>query len=105
MGLVELLTRVATMAVQAIPGAEGAGLTLLEPNRENVVVKSTEFVRQIDDIQDSIGQSPCITSAAQGQTMRSGSLGGDPQWPRFGPRAGRIGVHSVPSLPLRAPGG
>ena len=106
-GLVELLTRVAKMAVQAIPGAEGAGLTLLEPNRENVVVKSAEFVRQIDDIQDSIGQGPCITAAAQGQTMRSGSLGGDPRWPRFGPRAGRIGVRPVPSLPLplRAPGG
>lgn len=37
--------------------------------------------------------------------MRSGSLGGDPRWPRFGPRAGRIGVHSVLSLPLRGPWG
>src|SRR6478752_503865 len=32
--------------------------------------------------------------------MRSGSLGGDPRWPRFGPRAGLLGVHSVLSLPL-----
>lgn len=37
--------------------------------------------------------------------MRSGSLGGDLRWPRFGPRAGRIGVHSVLSLPLRGPWG
>ena len=37
--------------------------------------------------------------------MRSGSLGGEPRWPRFGPRAGRLGVHSVLSLPLLTPDG
>ena len=104
-GLVELLTQVAKMAVAAIPGADGAGLTLLEPDRADVIVKSTEFVREIDDIQYSLGQGPCISAAATGETMRSGSLGGDPRWPRFGPRAGRLGVHSVLSLPLRTPSG
>ena len=34
--------------------------------------------------------------------MRSGSLGDDPRWPQFGPRAVRLGVHSVLSLPLIA---
>ena len=104
-GLVEMLTRVAEMAVQAIPGADGAGLTLQEPDREDVVVKSAEFVRKIDDVQYGIGQGPCISAAVEGRTMRSGSLGGDPRWPRFGPRAGRLGVHSVLSLPLVTPSG
>ncbi len=71
-GLVELLTKVATMAVQAIPGADGAGLTLLEPHHADIIVKSTDFVREIDDIQYSIGQGPCISAAAAGTTMRSG---------------------------------
>jgi hypothetical protein len=104
-GLRELLTQVATMAVQAIPGADGAGLTLLETGRADVIVKSAEFVRQIEDIQYGLGQGPCISAAAEGKTMRSGSLGGDPRWPRFGPRAGRLGVHSVLALPLLTPGG
>lgn len=104
-GLVELLTQVATMAVRAVPGADGAGLTLLEPDRADIIVKSTEFVRQIDDIQYRLGEGPCISAAAEGRTMRSGSLGGDTRWPRFGPRAGRLGVHSVLSLPLITPGG
>lgn len=98
--LEELLTHVADMAAHAIPGADGAGLTLLEAGRADVVVKSTEFVRQIDDIQYGLGEGPCITAAAQAATVRSGSLGGDQRWPRFGPRAGRLGVHSVLSLPL-----
>jgi hypothetical protein len=32
--------------------------------------------------------------------VRSGSLSAGPRWPRFGPRVGRLGVHSVLSLPL-----
>ena len=100
-----LLTRVADYAVRAIPGADGAGLTLLESDRADTIVTSAAFVRQVDDIQYSIGEGPCISAAAQGETMRSGSLGGDSRWPRFGPRAGRLGVHSVLSLPLIAPAG
>lgn len=103
--LTELLTRVASMAVAAIPGADGAGLTLLEADHADVIVKSTEFVREIDDIQYGLGEGPCISAAATGRTMRSGSLGGDARWPRFGPRAGRLGVHSVLSLPLLTPVG
>ena len=104
-GLEALLTRVADMAAHAIPGADGAGLTLLEPDRADVVVKSAEFVREIDDIQYGLGEGPCITAAQQGLTVRSGSLGGDQRWPRFGPRAGRLGVHSVLSVPLATAAG
>jgi GAF domain-containing protein len=100
LSLEDLLTEVATYSVQAIPGADGAGLTLLEADRADTIVKSAPFVREIDDIQYRLGEGPCISAAAQGEPMRSGSLGADPRWPRFGPRAGRLGVHSVLSLPL-----
>lgn len=104
-GLRELLAQVAAMAVRAIPGADGAGLTLLETGRANVIVKSAAFVGQTEEIQYGLGQGPCISATTEGRTMRSGSLGGDPRWPRFGPRAGRLGVHSVLALPLQTPGG
>lgn len=35
---------------------------------------------------------------AEARTFTSGNLGGEPQWPRFGPRVGRLGVHSALSL-------
>jgi GAF domain-containing protein len=100
-----LLTRVATYAVQAIPGADGAGLTLLEQDRPDIVVATAPFVSEIDDIQYTIGQGPCIRAAAEARPVLSGSLGGDPRWPRFGGRIARLGVHSVVSLPLIAPEG
>ena len=103
--LEETLTHVAEFAVQAIPGADGAGLTLLaEGQRRQTIVASAEFVRQVDDIQYGIEEGPCITAVDQRVTVTSGSLGGDAQWPHFGPRVGRLGVHSVLSLPLLVPG-
>ncbi len=98
------LVRVAEFAVRAIPGAAGAGLTLLEADRPQTVVATDEFVTAVDDIQYGLGEGPCVSAVAQGRTFISGNLGGDPQWPHFGPRVGRLGVHSALSLPLLLPG-
>ena len=100
LGLEDLLTRVATFAVKAIPGAEGAGLTLLEADRADTVVTTADFVGEIEAVQYGMGQGPCITAAREGQTVLSGSLGSDPRWRRFGAAVARLGVHSVLSLPL-----
>src|SRR5271156_3526236 len=104
-GLPEMLTEVSTFAVHAIPGADGAGVTLLRVDRLDNMVEalaaSASFVAEIDEIQYvTLKEGPCITAALQGRTVRSGSLGGEKMWPRFGPRVGRLGVHSALSLPL-----
>jgi GAF domain-containing protein len=100
MSLPALLTRVAEFAVRAIPGADGAGLTLLEAGKADTIVATAEFVRAVDAIQYGLGEGPCILAAASGATVRSGALGSDPTWPRFGPRVSHLGVHSALSLPL-----
>jgi GAF domain-containing protein len=103
--LEDLLTQVATYAVQAIPGADGAGLTLLEQDRADTIVATAPFVTEVDNIQYGMRQGPCISAAREGQTVLSGSLGGDSRWPRFGGSVARLGVHSVVSLPLITPHG
>ena len=101
----DVLTRVAEFAVAAIPGADGAGLTLLESGHADTIVATAPFVAEVDAIQYTIEEGPCITAATEGRTVRSGALGDDAQWPQFGPRVKRLGVHSVLSLPLVTPGG
>ncbi len=98
--LEQSLVRVAEFAVRAIPGADGAGLTLLEADRPQTVVATDEFVTAVDDIQYGLGEGPCVSAVAQRRTFTSGNLGGEPQWPRFGPRVARLGVQSALSLPL-----
>jgi GAF domain-containing protein len=108
LGLEELLEQVATFAVRAIPGADGAGVTLLHverpENRVEAIAASHPFVEEIDRIQYvSLNEGPCITAATERRTVRSGSLAEEQMWPRFGPRVGRLGVQSALSLPLMLP--
>ncbi|MGV0816215.1 GAF and ANTAR domain-containing protein [Mycolicibacterium boenickei] len=103
--LPEVLAEVASFAVRAIPGADGAGVTVLRTDRtDNRIAASAAsdpFVARIDEIQyATLNEGPGITAVLDRRTVRSGSLGGEMRWPRFGPRAGRSGVHSVLSLPL-----
>ncbi|WP_285185924.1 GAF and ANTAR domain-containing protein [Rhodococcus sp. MEB041] len=100
LSLPDMLSHVAEYAVRAIPGADGAGLTLLHPERAATIVASAAFVRDVDDIQYALGQGPCITAASEGRTVRSGELETDAQWPDFGRRVAVLNVHSALSLPL-----
>ena len=61
--LEDLLVQVATFAVQAIPGADGAGLTMMERDRTDTIVASEPLVREIDAIQYGVGEGPCISAA------------------------------------------
>lgn len=108
LGLDGLLAQVASFAAHAIPGADGAGVTLLSVDsaghRVEALAASDPFVSEIDEIQYvTLSEGPCITAALERCTVRSGSLGGEKMWPRFGPRVGRMGVHSALSLPLLLP--
>lgn len=107
-GLPQLLAEVAAFAVGAVPGADGAGVTLLTVDRvDNMVAAlaaSAPFVAEIDEIQYVVlNEGPCITATRERRTVRSGSLGGEKMWPRFGPRVGRLGVHSALAVPLLLP--
>jgi hypothetical protein len=109
LGLAQVLAEVAASAVRAVPGADGVGVTLMhgEHGGRAVVASaaSAPFVTELDEIQYGLLQEgPGVTAAEVGRTVWSGSLGGDQSWPRFGPRAGRLGVHSTLALPLAVSG-
>jgi putative methionine-R-sulfoxide reductase with GAF domain len=103
--LTAILKHVAAYAAAAIPGADGAGLTLLEDGRADTIVASEPFVVAVDQMQYRLGQGPCLSAVASARTQVSACLGKEDRWPRFGPRAGRLGVHSALSLPLLIDGG
>ena len=75
-GLHELLERVATFAANAIPGADGAGVTLLKvdgaAHRVEGLAASHPFVREIDEIQyvtvkEGPASLPCSKGAQCGR--------------------------------------
>jgi GAF domain-containing protein len=98
--LSELLADIAVLVREATPGADGAGVTLLEAGKPDTIAASETFVRDVDEVQYRLGEGPCISAAAEGSTMGSGGLGEDDAWPLFGPLAADLGIHSALSLPL-----
>ena len=106
----EILRQVAQFAVQAIPNADGAGVTLIRPRdadagddqiRIQAWSVTADFVQTIDTLQyDKLGEGPCITCIQTRRPAVSGSLGSDRRWPRFGGSVARMGVHSVLAMPL-----
>jgi GAF domain-containing protein len=102
--LEELLEDVAVLAKAATPGANGAGVTMLESGYPDTIAASETFVRDVDAIQYRLGEGPCVSAAAEGRTKTSTRLGDDAAWPTFGPQAAALGIHSALSLPLIANG-
>ncbi|HEX4587467.1 MAG TPA: GAF and ANTAR domain-containing protein [Mycobacterium sp.] len=98
----EILGDIAKFAVQAIPGADGAGATMVsEDMRVESWSVTVKFVRDIDTVQyEVLGEGPCVTCMESRRPAVSGSLGSDRRWPQFGGRVARMGVHSALALPL-----
>jgi GAF domain-containing protein len=104
-GVHDLLGDVAEFAVRAIPGVDGAGVTVVDSAtsipQPQAWATTAQFVADIDALQyESFHEGPCITCMQTRRATVSGSLGSDNRWPRFGGRVARMGVHSVLALPL-----
>jgi GAF domain-containing protein len=104
-GVIAVLGQVADFAGQAIPGADGAGVTLIDSCDDTPSIQTwavtAEFVEQVDKVQYmDLHEGPCLTCMRSRRPTVSGSLGSDSRWPRFGGRVARMGVHSALALPL-----
>lgn len=104
-GIIDLARDVAEFAAHAIPGVDGAGVALLQPEhatpRVQTCVATAEFVDGIETAQHAkLHEGPCITCMESRRVTVSGSLGSDARWPHFGGKVARMGVHSALSLPL-----
>jgi GAF domain-containing protein len=104
-GVVDLLRDVAEFAAQAIPGVDGAGVALIDPQRGISSVETwaatAVLVHEIDTIQyNELKEGPCITCMQSRRPTVSGSLGSDSRWPHFGGRVARMRMHSALALPL-----
>jgi GAF domain-containing protein len=104
-GVVDVLHDVAKFAVQAIPGVDGAGVTMTESSAGAPDIQAwavtADFVHEIDAFQyHALHEGPCITCMQSRRPAVSGSLGSDGRWPRFGGRVARLGVHSALAMPL-----
>jgi GAF domain-containing protein len=103
--VIDLLRDVAEFAVQAIPGADGVGVALIDPQQGISSIRTwaatAVLVHDIDTVQyDELHEGPCITCMQSRRPTVSGSLGSDSRWPHFGGRVARMRMHSALALPM-----
>jgi GAF domain-containing protein len=90
------LAAIVTAAVDHVPGAEYAGISLVERGRRiRTVVPTDDVVTTIDEVQYRTGQGPCLDAIADHQVFRTGDLTAEARWSAFTPEAAATGIRSM----------
>src|SRR3977135_3548191 len=92
----DTLQAIALSAVDTVPGADYAGVSLVQRPRTITTPAATDdLVRDADAVQWSLGEGPCVDAVWERRAVRAGDLCADSRWPLFGPRAAALGVRSM----------
>jgi GAF domain-containing protein len=94
------LQELAGVTVRALPMAASCGLTLQPNGRARTVAASDQLASQVDEIQYSVDQGPCLDAMRRGRVNYLPDLGAEDRWPGFSTAALGYGVRSCLSTPL-----
>src|SRR5215213_7536880 len=81
--VVDTLTRVAALAVEAVPPAMFAGITMIVDDQVTTQAFTDPTCPEIDQAQYESGHGPCLDAFRDGSAVVVGSLAGDDRWPEF----------------------
>lgn len=96
-----VLAGIVEAAVQLIPGAADASISLVTGRRKIVSkVASGDLPRRVDELQSSTGQGPCLDAAYDEQVVRVPDLSTETRWPAFCSGAVELGARSMLSIQL-----
>jgi GAF domain-containing protein len=94
---------VTALAADAIPGAVGAGVTLVdERGGKSTSGASDPVVDKADDMQYELDEGPCLTAWAHRALIRLDDIGSDRRWPRWCRAVEPLGLSAAMSAPLVA---
>ncbi len=100
----ETVSLIVSAAVDTVPGAEQAGVSLLQ--RDGSIISqavSHDTVASVDQLQATYREGPCVTALWDEHTVVVEDVAAAAaRWPRFAPRAAASGVLSMLSFQLFA---
>ena len=96
-GLTHTLESAVAGALEIVPHAEHAGVSLVHDHRRIETPAATDHVaRRGDELQYELGEGPCLQSIREQETVWSGDLTVERRWPRWSRRASdELGVRSM----------
>ena len=93
---------VTALVRETLPGATGAGVTLVDSRGTRSVAASDDLVEQADRLQYELDEGPCLDSWRDRVDLRVDDTTTETRWPRWSPAAAQAGVRSMLSSPLVA---
>ena len=97
----EILRLICRGAVDAVPGAVYAGITLTDRRGKlETPAASDPLIHRVDALQYEFRQGPCVDAVQGRRDARSENLRLDTRWPEYGPRAAGLGILSQMGIEL-----
>lgn len=96
----ETLRRIVVFSVRTIEGCSGAGISFVQGDTIVTPVWTEPMVLEVDTMQYTTGQGPCLDAIAHGESFYAEDLLTDPRWPTFGRMAAEAGMRSLLSFCL-----
>lgn len=91
-----ILDRIAAVAVEEVDGCESAGIDLIEKRVVRTVAWSSEKARRMGELQNEVGEGPCLSAIVEHETFCVGDLDREERWPNFAQRAHtEMGIRSM----------
>ena len=95
------LTKLVHLAVETLDACEHAGISLIRRRRVSSGPRTDDVPATIDDLQNEVGEGPCLDAIREHETFHTGRLSEEERWPDFARRAhGETGIESILSLRL-----
>ena len=86
-----------------VVAVDGAGISIMSGRNSGPVCSSSDRVRQLEDLQFSLGEGPCHDAYATGAMVTEADLASDTntRWPNYTPPALALGACAVFAFPLQ----
>lgn len=94
------LRSIVKAAVDIVPGAHCAGISLVEGRKVTAEAPTDPIVVELDDLQTALGDGPCITALRDHHTVHIADMATETRWPQFTRHATDMGVGSLLSFQL-----
>jgi GAF domain-containing protein len=99
------LRALAAAARASIPGFDHVGISSLHPRgKVETRAASGDLVCELDDLQYSLGEGPCVETLQEAEVVAAPRLGQERRWPRYVPAAVQRGLRSQLALRLSLDG-
>jgi GAF domain-containing protein len=102
--IADTLARLAGLALDAVPPAMFAGITMMVDDRVTTQAFTDPTCAEIDQVQYQCGRGPCLDAFRQGSVIVVESLERDDRFPEFAAAATAHGVRSTLSMPMLSGG-